>query len=158
MGKREVRTVVVRKRMTVALLVLTSVAMCALLYYLSGKAYAGTSHPAGDLLGRIVRGGATPSRGALLAALMPIIANTLLFIPWGFLMFVALDSPARPRSHAYLVTFFAGLLFAVAMSVWQVFLPTRVTSPIDALANAAGALAGAMGGHLRKQVRVQFEY
>jgi len=44
------------------------------------------------------------------------------------------------------------------MSAWQEFLPTRVTSPPDALANAAGALAGAALGHARKDVRVRFDF
>jgi VanZ family protein len=44
------------------------------------------------------------------------------------------------------------------MSLWQQFLPTRVTSLSDALANAAGALAGAALGHARKSVRVRFDF
>ena len=89
---------------------------------------------------------------------MPVIANILLFVPWGFLAFVALDSPQRPRRTTYLLTIIGALVVAVALSVWQEFLPTRVTSLPDALANAAGALAGAALGHARKGVRVRFDF
>jgi VanZ family protein len=47
--------------------------------------------------------------------------------------------------------------FAAAMFVWQSYLPTRVTSALDTLANAAGAFAGAAIGHIRKTVHVRFE-
>ena len=159
MGKRETRTIVVRKRMTVMLLVLVSLAMAGMLYWLSGRAYATGAQPAVEFLLRVLlREGPRPSRQALLASLMPVIANTFLFIPWGFLTFLALDTPRRSRFKTYLMTFIAGLLFAAAMEVWQYFLPTRVTSWVDAFSNAAGAFVGAIGGHLRKQVRVEFEY
>jgi VanZ family protein len=159
MGKRETRTIVVRKWATLTLLVLTSLGMAGLLYWLSGRAYATSSHATIDLVQRLLlRQGPPPSRQVLLASLMPVIANMLLFIPWGFLMFLALDTPRRPRLRTYVMTFLAGLLFAAAMELWQYSLPTRVTSWVDALSNALGALVGAIGGHLRKQVRVQFEY
>jgi VanZ family protein len=156
MGKQQVRVIVVPKRATVMLLLLTSVSMIALLFFLSGKAYARDSYPLSELLTRIVRGERGFSRDSILAALMPVIANMLLFVPWGFLTFVALDTPARPRRRTYLLTIAAGLVFAVALEVWQAFLPTRVTNPLDALANTAGAFAGALAGHLRKQVYVSF--
>jgi VanZ family protein len=159
MGKRETRIIVVRKWMTVTLLVLASMAMAGLLYWLSGRAYATGSHATLDLVQRLLlREGPPVSRQALLASLMPVIANMLVFVPWGFLMFLALDTPHRPRLRTYLLTFLAGLLFAAAMEIWQYSLPTRVTSWVDAFSNALGALVGAIGGHLRKQVRVQFEY
>jgi len=159
MGKRETRVIVVRKRTTITLLVLVSAAMAGLLYWLSGRAYATGSHATIDLLQRLLlREGPPPSRQAMLASMMPVIANMLLFLPWGFLLFLALDTPRRPRLRTYLMTFLAGLLFAAAMEIWQYFLPTRVTSWVDAFSNALGAVVGAIGGHLRKQVRVQFEH
>ena len=159
MGKRETRTIVVRKHTTIFLLVLVSLGMAGLLYWLSGRAYATGSQAIVEFGQRLLlREGPRPSRQALLASLMPVIANMLLFIPWGFLTFLALDTPTRSRFKTYLMTFIAGLLFAAAMEIWQYFLPTRVTSWLDALSNALGALLGAIGGHLRKQVRVQFEY
>ena len=157
MGKREVHVVVIRKRVTLVLLVLVSAAMLALLYYLSGKAYANQSHPVRDMLMGAF-GGARPSRDAILAGLMPIIANALLFVPWGFLTFLAIDRPQRPRSRSYVLTCAAGALFAAAVMVWQAFLPTRVSNPADIVANTLGVFAGAVFGHLRKTVHVQFEF
>ncbi|HEY0156375.1 MAG TPA: VanZ family protein [Thermoanaerobaculia bacterium] len=158
MGKRHVYVVAVRKPVTFALLVLTMAGMASLLYLLSGKAYAADTHPVREILSRLLGSGrATVSRDAVLAFLMPVIANILLFMPWGFLAFVALDSPARRRWATYAMTVVAALVFATAMYVWQLYLPTRVTSLADAMANGAGALAGAALGHARKGVRVRFE-
>ncbi len=158
MGKRHVYVIAVRKPVTFALLVLTMAAMASLLYLLSGKAYAADTHPIREILAGLLgsRRGPVP-RDAVLAFLMPVIANILLFVPWGFLAFVALDSPSRRRSVTYAITVVAALVFATAMYVWQLYLPTRVTSLADTMANGAGALAGAALGHARKGVRVRFE-
>lgn len=159
MGKRQVHVVVVRKPVTVALLVVTSAAMAALVWFLSGKAYAADTHPLRELLARLFgsrRGSLSPD--AFLAFLMPVIANILLFVPWGFLAFVALDSARRPRTQTYVMTVLAAAIFAVAMLLWQMSLPTRVTSLPDMIANCAGAFAGAALGHARKTVRVRFDF
>ena len=159
MGKRHVYVIAVRKPVTFALLVLTMAAMASLLYLLSGKAYAADTHPIREILAGLLgsKRGPVP-RDAVLAFLMPVIANILLFVPWGFLAFVALDSPSRRRSATYAITVVAALVFATAMYVWQLYLPTRVTSLADTLANGAGALAGAALGHARKGVRIRFDF
>ena len=77
-----------------------------------------------------------------------IFANVLFFVPWGFLTFIAFDTPKRRRARTYLLTFVAAAIFATAMEIWQTFLPTRVTSPVDAIANTiehAKALAHMLG-------------
>jgi hypothetical protein len=159
MGKRHVHTIAVRKPVTLALLALTTAAMATLLYSLSGRAYAADRNPLWDLATRLLGSGRAPvSRGALLAFLMPVLGNILLFMPWGFLAFVALDSPKRRRTTSYLMTLVGALIVAGAMYVWQMYLPTRVTSTTDALANGAGALAGAALGHARKGVRIKFDF
>ena len=159
MGKRQVRIIRVRKWATVVLLVLTSGAMLSLLYLLSGRAYAADTHPFREIFARLLGSSARGpvSRNDLLAFLMPVIGNSLLFVPWGFLAFLALDAPERARKVSYSVTVLAAVLFAAAMFVWQQFLPTRVTAPFDMIANGLGALAGAALGHARKGVRVRFE-
>jgi VanZ family protein len=159
MGKSHVHVVSVPKWVTIVLLVLTSGAIVALLYLLSGKAYASEAHPFREIVARLLGSSSRGpvSRDALLAFMMPVIANVLLFVPWGFLLFLALDTPARPRKAAYATTVAGAVVFASAMFVWQQFLPTRVTSPFDIIANAGGALAGAALGHARKGVRVRFE-
>lgn len=159
MGKRYVRAVRVPKPVTYVLLGLTTAAMAGFLYLLSGRAYAAETNPIREMLALLLGGGRHPvSRGALLAFLMPVLGNMLLFVPWGFLAFVALDRPARPRRTTYVITVLAAALFAAAMVAWQQFLPTRVTSLPDTLANALGAFAGAALGHARKSVRVRFDY
>lgn len=158
MGKRQVHVIMVRKPVTFVLLVLTTAAMATLLYFLSGKAYAADTHPMRELLSRLLGSSRGPvSRDALLAFLMPVIANVLLFVPWGFLAFVGLDSPSRGRTVTYAMTLVAAVVLAAAMYLWQQLLPTRVTSLLDAVANGAGALCGAALGHARKGVHVRFE-
>ena len=158
MGKRHVHVIPVRKPVTFALLALTTALMATLLYLLSGRAYAADRHPLLEMAAGFLGADRAPvSRDALLAFLMPVIANILLFVPWGFLAFVALDSPRRPRRLTYLMTIVGALVVAGSMYAWQQVLPTRVTSLPDALGNGAGALAGAALGHARKGVRVRFE-
>ncbi len=157
MGKRDVRVVVIRKRTTLALLLLVLAGMAGLLYFLSGKAYARDAHPAAEMLLRLVRRD-DPTRHALLVALMPVIANALLFVPFGFLVFIALDSPARSRVRTYGMTIALGVMFAGLMQLWQYVLPTRVISHVDMFANALGAFTGAIGGHLRKRLYVRFDH
>lgn len=157
MGKAELRIIRVPKWVTAVLLVLVSAAMLAMLFYLSGKAYANGHEPLRDLILRVMQRGPV-SRNAVLASIMPAIANVLFFLPWGFLLFLAIDTPSRSRGRTYLVTVVAGALFAIAMQVWQTFLPTRVLAAPDAVADSFGALAGAIAGHLRKRMRVQFDY
>ena len=156
MGKRDVRVIAVPKSVTVTLLVLVSAAMLVLVWLLSGKTYAKQTHPILETIARILQYRRISS-DALLASLMPVIANVLLFVPWGFLMFLALDRPTRPRPQSYVITCAAGIIFAMTVDVWQYSLPTRVTTLADSISNAIGALAGATLGHLRKQVRVRFE-
>ena len=159
MGKRHVRVIVLPKRATVALLLLATASMLLLLWFLSGKAYASGSHPVRELLARLLGSERRAlSRDAALAFLMPVIAHVLFFVPWGFLLFLAVDRPDRPRARSYAITFLGGIVFAAAMYVWQQFLPTRVTMPADALSNGFGALGGAALGHARKRVRVRFDF
>jgi|SRR5215212_2301911 len=156
MGKKEVRVIPVPKSVTVALLLVTTVAMVALIWLLSGKTYAKQTHPILETITRILQYRRISS-DALLASLMPAIANILLFLPWGFLMFLALDRPSRPRPQSYAITCAVGIIFAMAVDVWQYFLPTRVTTLADSISNAIGALAGATLGDLRKRVRIRFD-
>jgi glycopeptide antibiotics resistance protein len=156
MGKRQVHVVRVPKPATVVLLVLTTAAMIALLYFLSGKAYAADAHPFRELLARSLSSERPLSRDAMLAFLMPVLANILLFVPWGFFAFVALDTPSRSRKWTYAITVVAAFLFALTMCLWQQSLPTRVTALPDTISNTFGALAGAALGHARKSVRIRF--
>jgi VanZ family protein len=155
MGVSQVRTIRVSKRVSSLLLILVSIGIAALIWSLSGRAYA--KHGIGELVARLMEQPKPPSNDRLIAALMPVLADVLLFVPWGFLMFVVVDRPSRRRSISYAITFVTGLLFALVLSAWQLTLPTRVTTYADAVTNAFGALAGAACGHVRKGLRVRFD-
>ncbi len=158
MGRRQVHVIRVRTPVTLALLVLITAAIAALIYFLSGRAYAADTHPIREILARLLGSGGGPvSRDALLAFLMPVIANVLLFVPWGFLAFLALDGRTGSRRNSYAMTVIGAVIFAAGMVLWQQTLPTRVTSLPDTIANGLGALAGAALGHARKGVYVQFD-
>ncbi|HEY2092934.1 MAG TPA: VanZ family protein [Thermoanaerobaculia bacterium] len=137
MGKREVRVVVVRKPVTIALLVIVSIAMLSLVYGLSGHAFVRAERSIIDII-------------ALDAA------NTILFIPWGFLAFIAL-SPKRPRAMTYALTVVCGALFALVVAAWQSTLPAPVTAYPDTIWNVIGTFLGAIAAHLRKSVRIRFQ-
>jgi glycopeptide antibiotics resistance protein len=157
MGRRQVHIIRVRLPVTIALLALITASIAALIYFLSGKAYATDTHPIREILARLLGSGSGPvSRDALLAFLMPVLGNILLFVPWGFLAFLALDGRTSRRS-AYVMTVIGAIAFAAGMVLWQQTLPTRVTSLPDTFANGVGALAGAALGHARKSVHVQFD-
>lgn len=137
MGKREVRVVVVRKPVTIALLVVVSIAMVALVYALSGHAFVRPERSVIDII-------------ALVAA------NMILFIPWGFLAFIAL-SPKKPRAATYALTIAFGALFSLGVAAWQATQPAPVTIYRDTIWNVVGTLLGAIAAHLRKSVRVRFQ-
>lgn len=153
MGKHELRIVVVPKWVTATLLVATSAAMIALVSALSGRAYAHEPMSVRELVTRIME----RSTHAALIGLMPLAANAMLFIPWGFFAFLVFDRSGRSRSQAYAMTILGGAIFAIAISAWQSLLPTRLTTIADSVANVAGTFAGAAAAHLRKQVRVRFD-
>ncbi|HEU4888235.1 MAG TPA: VanZ family protein [Thermoanaerobaculia bacterium] len=158
MGRRQVHVIRVRAPVTFALLALTTGAIVALIYFLSGKAYAAETHPMREILARLLGSGRGPvSRDALLAFLMPVIGNIMLFVPWGVLAFLALDGRTHSRRVAYAMTVIGAVVFSAAMVLWQQTLPTQVTSLPDTIANGLGALAGAALGHARKGVHVHFE-
>jgi len=153
-GKREVHIVVVPKWVTALLLVFTSAAMVALIAALSGRAYASDVASPREIVRRLFE----RSPHAALVAIMPLAADALLFVPWGFFAFLVLDRDTRPRSRTYALTIGCGILFAAAVTLWQSMLPTRVITVGDAVANTAGTFIGALAAHLRKRVRVQFDH
>jgi len=156
MGKREVRVVVIRKRVTVALLVLVSLGMLSLIWFLSGKTFRSeTRGPAEEVMTLLQFRSA--AGGHLIFASAPLLADVIAFLPWGFLAFIAFDSKPRPRIRTYLFTCAAAMAFAIALVLWQYTLATRVTSFGDAAFNFFGALAGASLAHLRRSVRIQFD-
>ena len=115
MGRRQVHIIRVRPPVTFALLALATAAMIALIYFLSGKAYAAETHPMRELLARLFGSGRAPvSRDALLAFLLPVIANVMLFVPWGFLAFLSLDGRVESRRAAYVLTVIGAVVFSAS--------------------------------------------
>jgi glycopeptide antibiotics resistance protein len=154
MGKKEIRTVSVSRRVTLLLLLLVSAMMIAFIVILSGRAVFREPITPARMLGVIINYDRTgQARANLLASLAPVIANALFFMPWGALAFLAFDAPNRRKRMTYALVVVVGVTFALG----QVTLPTRVTGWIDTIWNAVGALAGALVGHLRKSVRIRFE-
>jgi glycopeptide antibiotics resistance protein len=156
---RSVRTITIGRPATIALLVVATVAIALITLWASGKAYAKVDPvPFHDLrvLGDKLAEGPVPFP-TVVALVSPLILNVLLFMPWGFLTFIVLDTPARPALQSYLLTILLALGLSLAIEATQYFLPDRVTDVNDVIWNSAGALAGAFFGHLRKRVRVAFE-
>jgi hypothetical protein len=158
MGKQTIRTILVPRWITVALLVVVSIAMAGLIAMLSGRAYVRPRLTISDIVSlahRYDRGAL--SNDALLATAAPGIADILFFMPWGAIAFLAFDGGEGHRLRTYLLTLAVGLTFALGLVAWQGALPTRVTGWEDAGWNTFGCLAGAIAGHLRKRLRIRFD-
>lgn len=153
------RIITVRRRITILLLLLTTAAIAGLTLYASGKAYTKVDpEPFREIRVLTEKLAEGPVRTETVVALtMPIVLNILLFVPWGFLMFLALDRPERATLQTYLWTVLVAMAFSSLIEGWQYFLPTRVTDVNDIIWNGVGAFAGALFGHLRKRVRFAFE-
>ncbi len=78
----------------------------------------------------------TPGRGDMLG-------NLLLFLPFGFTGLLALRSAGAPVS-AFLFVCFVGVLFALALQILQLFLPSRDENLQDVVWNLAGTAGGAL--------------
>lgn len=158
MGKQTIRTIPVPRWVTIALLVILSAAMVAVVAFLSGRAYLRQQLTIPEIVSLVHRydQGAL-SNDAILATVAPGIADALFFLPWGALAFLAFDGGEKRRFRTYLLTLAVGVTFALGLVVWQRVLPTRVTGWGDAGWNMLGCSAGAVCGHLRKRVRIRFE-
>ena len=155
MGKAEIRVIRVPKWVTIALWLLVAAGMAALIYALSGRAYQSERTTMGEIVAMVQRGDERPV--TVLAVGAPVIADILFFIPFGALAFLAFDRDGKPLSRSYLGSMVVGVAFALVLALWQRTLPTQVTGATDAVWNAAGCLAGAIVGHMRKRMRIRFE-
>ena len=151
--------IVVRRPVTVLLLLAVTAGICAGTLWLSGKSYSKVDPvPFEDvrhLLHRLEHN--LVSTRVLALIIVPIIANVLLFVPWGFLMFVSLYTVERPTVQTYVLTLFLGLTLTCAIEAWQYFLPARVADINDIIWNTTGTVIGAVLGHLRERVRFEFD-
>ena len=154
-----VREVVVSKLVTVVMLLAVTAAIVAITVYMSGRSYENFDPiPFDDLRNLARRLEARPISTQLLAVIvMPVIANVLLFVPWGMLTFIALYNLERPTLQTYVLTILLGFSFSLGIEGWQYFLPSRVADINDVIWNTTGAIAGALLGHARLRVRFEFE-
>ena len=151
--------ITVRRPVTILLLLAVTVMIVVVTVYAAGKSYSKIDPiPFEDLRHLSHRLEHKPISTQLVAVIiMPIIANVLLFLPWGFLTFVSLYTLDRPTMQTYVLTILGGLSFSLAIEAWQYFLPTRVADVNDVIWNTTGAALGAILGHLRQRVRLEFE-
>jgi glycopeptide antibiotics resistance protein len=153
------RTITVRRMVTIFLLLVTTGAIVLLTVWTSGKSYTKVEpRPFDELRHLAERVSQRPVPTHILAVIIvPIIGNVLLFVPWGFLMFIALYTMDRPTVQTYVLTILLGFTFTVGIEAWQYFLPSRVADVNDIIWNTAGTVAGAILGHMRLRVRFEFE-
>lgn len=151
--------VIIRRPFTVLLLILVTIGICATTLWISGKSYSKIDPmPFEDLRHLAHRLQNHPVSTRVVAiVLVPVIANVLLFVPWGFLMFIALYTVERPTVQTYVLTVLLGFTLTCSIEAWQYFLPSRVADINDIIWNTTGALLGAIAGHLRERVRFEFE-
>jgi len=151
--------ITIRKPVTVLLLIAATVGIGILTLQISGKSYAKVDPiPFEDLRHLWHRVAQRPVSTHIVAViLLPIVANVLLFVPWGFFMFITLHTLDRPTVQTYVLTVLLGLTFTCAIEAWQYFLPSRVADINDVIWNTIGTFFGAVLGHLRLRVRFEFD-
>src|SRR5471032_1272452 len=153
------RMIIIRRPFTVLLLLLVTAGIIVVTLSISGKSYAkvdpipfeGVRHLWARLHHR------STSTWLIAMVVMPIVGNILLFLPFGFLLFLSLHSDDRPMIQTYVLTILIGFSFSCAVEAYQYFLPTRVADINDIIWNTAGTLVGTVLGHLRTRVRFEFE-
>jgi glycopeptide antibiotics resistance protein len=153
------RTVTVPKLVTILLALVATVAITGLTIWASGRSYTKFEPLPFDELRHLAhRVAHKPVSTHILAVIVvPIIGNILLFVPWGFLTFIALYSVDRPTVQTYVLTILLGFTFTVLIEAWQYFLPSRVADINDVIWNTVGTVLGAILGHMRLRVRFDFE-
>ena len=150
-------TITIRRPVTILLLLVVTASIALVTVYMSGKSYSKVDvHPFKEI--QALRDRTRPIATPILAVIvMPIIGNILLFVPWGFLTFIALYTVDRPTVQTYILTILLGFTFTLAIEAWQYFLPSRVVDVNDVIYNTIGTVLGALLGHLRLRVRFEFE-
>ena len=106
-------TLTIRRPVTVALLVLTTALIVTVTLRTAGKSYSNLEPVPFEEVRSLWRHIEHRPVGTHVLALIvvPIIANVLLFVPWGFFLFLALYTSSRPTIQTYVLTILSGLLF-----------------------------------------------
>jgi len=84
--------------------------------------------------------------------LQDVVVNFAAYVPLGLLLSIVLGARYGPARGAVAATF-AAALASLAMEAAQMFLPVRIASNVDLLANSLGALVGAMAAPLLAPTR-----
>lgn len=144
--------------MTILLLLLVTGGMVMVTLWMSGKSYGKVDPIPFDDFRHLARrmDRYQVSTHLIAVIIVPVIANILLFVPWGFLMFLSLYTIRRPTLQTYILTLLLGLTFTCSIEAWQYFLPSRVADVNDVIWNMTGTFAGAILGHLRERLRFEF--
>jgi len=150
--------VVIRKPITILLLLIVTVSIIGITIWTSGKSYSKVDPiPFEEIRHLMRRVEHRPVSTQIMAVIVvPIIANVLLFVPWGFFTFIALYTNNRPTVQTYVLTILLGMSLTLGIEAWQYFLPSRVADVNDVIWNTVGTIAGAMLGHMRLRVRFEF--
>ena len=153
------KEVLVRKPLTVLLWMATTLAIITVTVWMAGRSYENFEPiPFDDLRYLAKRLAERPISTHILAVLVvPMIANVLLFVPWGFLAFITFYNVERPTLQTYILTILLGFSFTLGIEAWQYFLPSRVADINDVIWNTSGTILGALLGHARLRVRFEFE-
>jgi glycopeptide antibiotics resistance protein len=153
------RDVIIRKPLTLVILAAVTLIIIGVTVWMSGKSYANLDPiPFDDIRHLARRLGNRPISTHILAVIVvPMVANVLLFVPWGFLLFILLSSVDRPTLQTYVLTILLGLTFSLVIEGWQYFLPSRVADVNDVIWNTSGTVLGALLGHARLRLRFEFE-
>jgi glycopeptide antibiotics resistance protein len=153
------REIVIRKWTTVLLLAATTLAIVSITVWMAGKSYENFDPiPFDDLRYLAKRLNERPISTHILAVIVvPMIANVLLFVPWGFLAFITFYTVERPTLQTYVLTILLGFSFTLGIEAWQYFLPSRVADVNDVIWNTCGTIAGALLGHARLRLRFEFD-
>lgn len=153
------RDIVIRKPVTVLLLLAVTIMIVTVTVWMAGRSYENFEPiPFDDLRYLAKRLAERPISTHILAVIVvPMIANVLLFVPWGFLAFITFYTVDRPTLQTYVLTILLGFSFTLAIEAWQYFLPSRVADVNDVIWNTSGTILGAFLGHARLRVRFNFE-
>ena len=85
--------------------------------------------------------------------LQDVAVNVAAYLPLGFLFSIACGARFGPARGA-IAAMIAAAVMSLAMEAAQMFLPARISSNVDLLANAVGALLGAMAAPLFAPTRI----
>src|ERR1051325_7024664 len=138
--------ITIRRPVTVLLLLAVTAGIIGVTMWMSGKSYSKVDPIPFEEV-RVVRHVMHRhpiSSHTLAVIVIPVVANTLLFMPWGFLMFLALYTEPRPTLQIYVLTILLGLTFTCTIEAVQYFLPSRVADVNDVIWNTAGTALGAV--------------